>query len=188
VVRPCTGERVSGDATFLRHDGPRTYLALLDALGHGGGAHTIAQRGLDALEAPWASDPAEALKRLDHGLRGTAGAVGTAAVLDRSSGLVRAAGIGNVSLEIIQGSELRTRLVATAGILGQRMRTPRVQEFPLEDGNLLVLHSDGVSPEYGSKAYPQIRLQGCRAIARSLVRRYGTVHDDATCLVVRYRR
>ena len=42
-IRPCRGERVSGDLIVVEERGDHVFLALIDALGHGPSAHAIAE-------------------------------------------------------------------------------------------------------------------------------------------------
>jgi hypothetical protein len=187
VARPCTGERVSGDLAHCHRLEDRMFLAVIDSLGHGPRAHEVALRAAEVLKDPWGDDPGEILGRLHEGLRGTDGAVATVAILDVPTGRLRCAGVGNVSLVLMTDAAPRARLANANGVLGQRMRSVTVQEFVAADRDLILLHSDGVSSSFGAETYPQARYQSCRAIAKTLIRRFGRDHDDATCLVTRFR-
>jgi hypothetical protein len=52
---------------------------------------------------------------------------------------------------------------------------------------VLILYTDGISDRASFDDYPQIRYQTTSTIAETIVTRYGKSHDDATCIVGRYK-
>ena len=52
-------------------------------------------------------------------------------------------------------------------------------------GDLLVLHSDGITSRFEAGEYPQLAADDPATAARELVRRFGRSYDDAACIVAR---
>ena len=102
--------------------------------------------------------------------------------IDTSSGQSVFAGVGDTSTHIF--SKSHTRLVSGDGILGHQYRPGPVQGIRLQPGDMVVMHSDGVSG---------VRFEGIRKFARlsppvmakKTVLEFGTDYDDATCLVIK---
>ena len=59
------------------------------------------------------------------------------------------------------------------------------QSFAIGPGDVLVLFTDGVKERFELQDYPQLRYEGAKTIARTIVTRYGKDHDDAGCVVLR---
>ena len=76
------------------------------------------------------------------------------------------------------------RLVSVEGVLGQNMRTPPPQQLALQQGDTLLMYTDGVSDRFSREDYPAMASHAPTKIARNIVERFGKAHDDAACLVV----
>ena len=181
--RPCPGEYVSGDLALVEARGQHTMLAVIDGLGHGPEAHAVSQRAQQFLVAHWTTDVVATLSRLHESLRGSIGAVAGLAVIDRQSGKVDYAGVGNTSYRLFGSRSLR--LVSAAGNLGYQMRTPQLQSHVLGENDVVVMYTDGVKDRFDLEDYPQLVHQRPETVAQNVVERFGKSHDDATCLVVR---
>jgi anti-sigma regulatory factor (Ser/Thr protein kinase) len=183
-VRPCRGERVSGDLGVVERRGAHIFIAIIDALGHGRRAHEIAKRAAMFLRASWKPDLAQTMNALHEALRGTDGAAAGLCVVDVSAHAVRYVGVGNTVIRTLGKKE--RRVFSTPGTLGHQIRSPREQRLALESGDLLMLYTDGVKERFELEDYPQLRYQDARTIARTVVKRFGKDYDDASCVVVRY--
>lgn len=141
---PFAGADFSGDAWAWVRSGDRTTLMLADGLGHGSEAARASTAAVEELRH-WARlPPAEALRKLHTALAGTRGAAVAVAQLDTWTGLLRFAGIGNVSARLREGDRWRS-LLSRPGIVGvHRPHTVREDEFPWTAGSLLILHTDGL--------------------------------------------
>ena len=185
AIRPCMGELVSGDAVVIRPLEHGLLLAIVDVLGHGVEAHALTHV-IDAYLARYASaDVAGVMTRLHQHLKGTRGAAVGLCAIDADSGVVNYAGIGNTVIRRFGSAE--TRLVSQDGVLGQNMRTPRPQSLQLESGDLIVLYTDGISYRFSLDDYPGALRHPPGEVAGNIVQRFGKDHDDAGCIVVRYK-
>jgi serine phosphatase RsbU (regulator of sigma subunit) len=183
-VRPCRGERLSGDAVIIRPLQQGLLVTIVDVLGHGPEAHELTGV-IDAYLNRFASaDVSGLMRRLHQHLKGTRGAAVGLCAIDSASGRIEYAGIGNTALRRFGSTE--TRLVSQDGVLGQNMRTPRPQTLQLEPGDLVVLYTDGVSDRFTVNDYPGVLHHAPQQVASNIVQRFGKDHDDAACIAVRY--
>ena len=185
-VRPCLGERVSGDTVVIEQTDGLLFLGVVDALGHGPQANAVANQAERFLCRHWGGDVLETMHRLHCDLKGTIGACAGLCVVDKLKREVRYTGVGNTVLRTF-GSRA-TRLISTDGIIGVRFRTPAVQTIPLNASDIMLLYTDGVSDRFDIEQYPQILYHSASAIAHAVVDRFGKSYDDATCLAMRHGR
>ncbi len=184
-VRPCRGERLSGDAVMIRPLEQGLLIAIIDVLGHGPEAHELTHVIDKYLASYGSADVSGLMTRLHQHLQGTRGAAVGLCAIDAASGRLDYAGIGNTRIRRFGNAE--TRLVSQDGVLGQNMRTPRPQTLQLEPGDVVVLYTDGVSDHFTTDDYPGVRHQAPQQVARNVVERFGKDHDDAACIAVRYK-
>jgi len=184
LVRPCYGERLSGDAVVVRPLEQGLLVAIVDVLGHGPEAHELTQVIEPYLARYGTFDVAGLLTRLHHHLKGTRGAAVGLCAIDAAKGRIDYVSIGNTALRRFGKAE--TRLVSQDGVLGQNMRTPRPQTLQLDPGDLIVLYTDGVSDRFTTDDYPGVLLHAPKEVASNIVGRFGKDHDDAACIAVRY--
>lgn len=182
--RPCFGERVSGDTALAVALDSHLVVVLIDVLGHGAEANDLAKEMAQYVDSHPVTEALSMIFNLHERFKGSRGSVGGCAVLDANSDVVSFAGVGNVSFRIL-GPSQSVMLPVSPGIIGGQMRTPTIHRARLQAGELLLGCSDGVAEGFQVDDYPQIFSHGVWAVARSVVRRFGKDHDDATCLVVR---
>jgi len=161
------------------------FVAIVDVLGHGPEAHELTHV-IDAYLARYGTSEVSGLMmRLHQHLKGTRGAAVGLCAIDAATGRIDYVGIGNTAMRRFGKAE--TRLVSQGGVLGQNMRTPRLQTLQLEPGDLIVLYTDGVSDRFTSADYPGVLHHAAKAVASNIVQRFGKNHDDAACIAVRYK-
>jgi anti-sigma regulatory factor (Ser/Thr protein kinase) len=184
VVAPYPGEVVSGDA-WAAHESPEAMSVIVaDGLGHGEHAAEASRVAVEAFRRHAGLAPADLLARVHEALRPTRGAAVAIAGVDQRRGVVRFAGIGNVYATIVSGGATRS-LVSHHGTAGGVAR--RIQEFtyPWSAGDLLVLHSDGITAHWKPDAYPGLTQRDPALVAGVLYRDHARARDDATAVVVR---
>jgi len=185
AIRPCSGELVSGDAIVTVAGDSETLVAIIDGLGHGPEAHRAAETAQHFLETSTERDVVALMAALHEHLRGSRGAAAGICVVNERTGAVRYAGIGNTVIRRFGCQE--TRLVSRDGILGENARTPSLQEMKLERGDVLLLYTDGIKDRFSLDDYRGVLFEEPAEIARTMVERFGKDHDDAACIVLRYR-
>ncbi|WP_214401779.1 ATP-binding SpoIIE family protein phosphatase [Pseudonocardia lacus] len=187
LTRPITGETACGDAYLIRHDGERTLLLMCDGLGHGPIAAAASQRAVAALRGqPWPVGPDRAVATLHAALSGTRGAALAVAELDPVAGVVRLCGVGNIAAAVVH-REAKRSAVSMPGVAGVRMRAVRTFEYPLPEGALVVLHSDGLTGRWGPSRIDGLFTRSPLVVAAALLAEAGIRHDDAGVVVARAR-
>jgi anti-sigma regulatory factor (Ser/Thr protein kinase) len=176
------GESVSGDSWRLAIDGARTSVLVADGLGHGPQAAEAAQAAAEAfVESPFDA-PELLLERAHQRMAGTRGGAVAFARHD-GQGLLRFAGIGNISACLVN-EEASRGLASHPGIVGAQFRKAHVFDYPRADGQLLVMHSDGLQSRWRLGDYPGLSQRHPGVIAALLHRDYCRGRDDATVMVL----
>ena len=184
MIRPCLGERLSGDAVVIRPLEQGLFVAIVDVLGHGPEANELTHV-IDAyLTRYGTADVSGVMMRLHQQLKGSRGAAAGLCAIDTATGRIKYAGIGNTAMR--RFGKVETRFVSQDGVLGQNMRTPRPQTLQLDPGDLIVLYTDGVSDRFTSDDYPGVLRHAPKEVASNIVQRFGKDYDDAACIAVRY--
>lgn len=183
AVRPADGFAVGGDAVVAGSVGDRIVLVIVDVLGHGPEAHAVASKLEGMLARPECNDAAALLGLIEAALAGSVGAAAAVATLQSEDGSGVYVGVGNTVARIFGRNE--RRLVSVDGVVGHARGAPRPMEFRLGAGDVLVLHTDGISSRFAGTEYPQLPTEDVQVSARELIRRFGKTYDDAACIVAR---
>ncbi|MEV4275977.1 ATP-binding SpoIIE family protein phosphatase [Actinoplanes xinjiangensis] len=185
LTRPLNGETVSGDAYAVREIDGRRQLLLSDGLGHGGLAAAASQEAVRGfLRAP-AVPPAQVVEVLHRTLGHTRGAALAVAEPDPSAGVVRYAGLGNISGMVLAPDGSRRGMVSMPGIAGHQRRQIREYDYAFAPGAIVVMHTDGLVDRWNLADYPGLVTHTPEVIAATLLRDAGTRRDDAGVLVAR---
>jgi negative regulator of sigma-B (phosphoserine phosphatase) len=187
--RPMQGQDVCGDVATVHLSDSRCVLAVIDGLGHGPEAARAATLAAEVVEQHQ-SEPPDALLSLSHRqLRYSRGAAATVAIIDRPSGTLDWLGVGNVDGVVVRADEdARPRthgVFLRGGVLGDRMpRLHRPEPTPLEDGDCILIATDGVRGDLAAAARSDLDVD---VLARRILDAYGIPEDDALIFVARYR-
>jgi len=172
-----------GDSWYLAFRGQRLTALVLDGLGHGVEAEEAALAGRDA----FAREPFAAADRLIADMheamsRTRGGAVGIAQ-FDAASDSLQFTGIGNIAASLISPEKTRG-LTSHPGIVGAQYRKTQTFDYAAVNGNLLILHSDGLQSRWNLRDYPGLVHCHPAVIAAVLHRDFSRGRDDVTVLVV----
>ena len=185
-VRPLPGRVLGGDLVCIRATPERIRAAVVDILGHGARAYAFGGEVRAALDRELASahSIASVLRELDTEFRRGLGFAIALVEVD-AGGAARFCALGNV-LGRLAGPDRNLRLVSRDGAVGSgRTRPPAETELRLEPGEVLVLHTDGVTARFELADDPRLLACSAQEIAETVVGRHGRPHDDAGCLVIR---
>ncbi len=174
------GDRVCGDVAAVFPIATGKLLCLADGLGHGERAMAAAEQACAYVGANTDRSLDGLLRGLDQELSGSRGAAVSLLVIHLDARKVQFAGIGNVELRAV--SPTRIAPPTMPGIVGQRIRTPRVWDYPLTVGDILALTSDGISSRYDLAVFADLTAQ---RIADGILLKHRKSHDDACALVAR---
>ncbi|WP_454042676.1 ATP-binding SpoIIE family protein phosphatase [Cellulosimicrobium sp. Marseille-Q8652] len=179
VMRPMTGQSVCGDAFAVRTDDGVTSLLVADGLGHGPLAATASGSAVRAFLAAPAGPPAALVQRVHGALGGTRGAA--VAVAQPTGTTLRYAGLGNIA-GAVHGARTRG-LVSHPGIAGSHGRALRETTYPLAAGDVVALHSDGLTARWSLADYPGLASRSPLVVSGVLLRDHAVRRDDA-CVAV----
>lgn len=180
VSTPRSGEIVNGDGVVVRREGSTVLLAVIDALGHGPRAAEAARCALDVLEScALDRDVLSLVTQVDEGLRGTRGASALLCLVKGAA--LEGCSVGNVDLRT---DGIRLPFIQTPGVLGLRLRKPRVWSGTLAGRTRLAVYSDGVSSKFHLDQFAEFSTtDACHAIFE----RHRRSHDDATLLLADFQ-
>ena len=186
--RPLEGERRSGDVALLAPYDGGALVAAIDGLGHGAGAADAAEAAADVLREHPDDEPAHLLERCHRALARTRGAVMTLAWFDVREGRLYWTGVGNVEGRLVRaagGPNAPTEGALTkGGVVGYNLPSVRVTSTDLEDGDVMVLVTDGIHSGFARA----IAAGGAaQEIADRILAQHAKGSDDALVIVVRYR-
>ncbi len=180
VMLPMAGQGHCGDGWVLSRYG---LVAVIDGLGHGLEASLAARRAEASVDA--VSDPHRAIEVMHEALRGTRGAV-VMAVQPGSDG-VQFAGVGNVSATLL-GMDRQTSLHSAWGVVGSGAPIPGVHHAAWSPGDVLLLHSDGLSGATAAFQSRHLRYVAPALAAAVVLRDATTKLDDQTVVVLQCPR
>ena len=181
--KPLVPDEGSGDCGFVVEQEQSLFIVVLDVLGHGEKAFELALKCEEFLREHPVEDPCLVLQALHEYIRGSRGAAVALTLVDRRTGDVCYAAVGNITARLF-GIHYR-RLVNQDGVVGFRMPTVRPQYFTLSNSDVLMLYTDGVREHIAEGNYPGIRTNSTQTIAHEILRRFGKGTDDACCCVLK---
>ena len=135
-------EAECGDIGVLKEFSNKVFIGIVDVAGHGRAAHQVAVTCEKFLEKNYKKDLVQLMKEFHEEIRGSRGAVACLAHLNLETGELRYVGIGNVMIRKFGTSSVKA--IPRSGIVGYSMPSPREEVMQLNDGDVLVVHTDGV--------------------------------------------
>lgn len=190
-IRPCIGERVSGDtAVIIEQKNRLLAIAIIDALGHGYNAHLVARSAENYLQENWDGDVCDTMLCLHKHLKGSLGAAVGLAILDSKTNQLSYTGIGNTVIRILRQQDKKDssqKLYSVEGIVGENIPHPTEQTIQLKQSDLVLFYTDGIKERISPEEYPTIFSDDVMTIAKKMVRLFGKNYDDATCIALRIK-
>jgi anti-sigma regulatory factor (Ser/Thr protein kinase) len=174
----------NGDAVVLRQWEGCALAGVIDGLGHGPLAQRASQTARQYVEHHF-DQPLESLFRgVGRTCRATRGVVMALARFDMTRQKVALASVGNVEVCLIDG-KVRSNIIVRRGILGLNAPNPVITEFPWNPTNILIIHSDGLSPRWQWDDFRESAHETSGIIARQMLRKLGRIEDDASVVVIK---
>jgi anti-sigma regulatory factor (Ser/Thr protein kinase) len=186
ATRACPPLTVNGDAFVIKRWDASALVSVIDGLGHGQYAHRAAHAARQYVETHF-DQPLDAIFRgVGRTCRATRGVVMALVRFNFEGHGIRFsfASVGNIEVRLL-GGPAREHFIIRRGILGGNAPNPRVTEHRWEPGNVMVLHSDGVTHRWGLEDFPDLAAESATTIAQRLLRTLAKAHDDATVVVVK---
>jgi negative regulator of sigma-B (phosphoserine phosphatase) len=190
ALQVCQGEVLSGDHYVTCQMPNRMFIAVLDGIGHGPEAARASHMAASVLEAH-ADESILSLFSLCHDeLIDTRGVVMTLAILDLVENTVAWLGVGNVRACLLRADKTSLHsteeLLTYGGVVGHQM--PPVLVFsvlPICAGDILILVTDGISPDFLRSVYPG---KSAYHIANDILATHSRTTDDALVMVAKYQK
>ncbi len=184
VCTAMPGEQVSGDRWACKAEAGRECYLVVDGLGHGLHASEAAGLAVECFNSATALDATAMVRQMHGHLRSTRGAALAVICFNHDRHVATYCGVGNISGRLF-GPTRVTHLVSHNGTIGHQARQISAFDYPFGEGDLLVMHSDGISTHWSLDAYPGLLQAAPPAVAAILHRDFNRGRDDATALVVR---
>jgi len=178
------GKLVSGDAYLFWQDQASTLVALIDGLGSGSAANKAALLAQECIMENRQVPLPNLLKLCHQKLRSTRGAVMMCMRVNHLTNQVSFAGVGNIGVRVFSDTPIKP--ISRNGIVGFRMTNVREFSYPYTQGDVFILHSDGISTRFiVDEKWVRDPNADLQEIAEDIVENYGKIDDDVTIIVVR---
>jgi hypothetical protein len=157
-------------------------MAVIDGLGHGPAAREAAAIAAGILQG--SRHPLTGIiPEIHRQLMGTRGAVLSVVRYDMESGLIKYAGIGNITTYVINKGQVRI-LMSAEGFLGSRLPSFREYGLAAEEVEQIIMVSDGVGAIPGRDLL-KISWQRAQDMAETIGQQWGLRRDDETVIVLK---
>jgi len=184
VCIPIEGETQCGDIWAVREDAEGLFLLLSDGLGHGVGAAEASEQAAQIFWAMPGREPASVLEAQHAAMRASRGAAVLVARLNATASTLKCTGVGNIAGLVLGGQKSRG-LVSMNGIIGHQVYKIRTFDYVCEPGEVMILHSDGLTSRWKLEEFPGLLNRSAAVIAGMIYKKYKRGKDDAAVLVVR---
>lgn len=184
------GQAESGDRYVIVPLPEGTLVAVVDGLGHGRGAANAAERAAEVIQSCRSGEPlGELVQRCHEQLFRTRGVVMSLALFDGERGFMTWIGVGNVEGRLLsRGRQYKTvpqNLILRAGVVGVQLPALAAAALPLKRGDVAILATDGISPDFAEDI--DIDIDGALdTLAARILATHRKGTDDALVLVVRF--
>lgn len=184
--RATPGQTVSGDLHLVQPHERGVLLAVVDGLGHGPEASRAAATAVEALRRQPGDSVHALTKRCHAALTRTRGVVLTLATLDTTDHTITWCGVGNVEARLFRhdsGGLTPENALLRGGTVGSQLPVLYASVIPVNPGDVLILASDGIHPDY---EYDLPLKSPPQRIADHVLDKYYKGTDDALVLVARF--
>ena len=187
VKRALEGEKVCGDAYFIKAFENKVLITVIDGLGHGPDAAVAANTAVEYIKNNYKKGLTDMIEGCHKEMGGTRGAVIGIALIDLENSILRYTGVGNI--EVMVKSRTVFRPISINGILGYNLHQVKETEFPFNPGDLILLHSDGISKRFDlNLCPPEFLEQHPQTIVERIMAEFGSKRDDLCIVTARENR
>ena len=177
---PKPGETECGDGFFCKQTKHYIKLFLGDGLGHGKEAAFAVKKAIEACKLCYEESPVENLRFINHAVKKTRGLVATIAIFHIKECKWSICGVGNISTRIL-GGNLSKNHSPYNGIVGLNMpRTMSDQQLDYEQGQMLIMCSDGIKSKWDLMRFPGILRHDLSLLNAALFKDFARNTDDVS--------
>ncbi|MCE3238577.1 MAG: Stage sporulation protein [Gammaproteobacteria bacterium] len=187
ICVPMAQEEVSGDAwsTYTMADNTQLFM-LVDGLGHGPDAYLAASEAVKIFNEKSHASLTDILLAQHTALKKTRGAAIAIIKIDPLCQQATYLGVGNISGTILTSLK-HYSMLSYSGIVGHQFRTIHEMKYPFNSKSILVMHSDGLSHQWGKIYSGELLRQSPATIAGILYRGFKHKRDDTSVLVAKVK-
>jgi len=183
IKSPLNNDVYCGDTGIVKVFDDKVFFGVIDVLGHGKEAHDLAKICVEFLAVNLHLELAGMMEALHQQLRGSRGAVASLCRLDPDKEILSYVSVGDTLVRKLNND--KSRIFSNQGIIGYQLGSLKERTMPMNDGDILLLHTDGL-PSHFDPWEDDILKGDARTIAGTLIARFCKKHDDALCIVLRY--
>lgn len=180
TLRNCKGEKVCGDAFEYVSNGDHITMAVVDGLGHGTGAAKASAAFIESFIDNSSKSLSAIINKATDDIARTRGVVAALLRFDAVKKNLIFCGVGNIELTAVSDKPIRP--ISTVGIIGRKIRKILEFQYALQPGDLIIVHSDGISGKFDIHNYKHLELP---ELTQTVVNDWGKDNDDATCVAIR---
>jgi len=179
------GQTTCGDHCLARELSRGMLFAVIDGLGHGPEAAIAAHAAVETLQHCAYEPPVVLIKRCHEAMLSTRGAAMSIASISTATNTLAWMGVGNVEGLLVRSDpDLPSeKLLLRSGVVGYQLPFLQDDVIALNDGDLLILTTDGVDNNFEDHLDVHAPLS---AIAERILSTSNKGTDDALVLVARY--
>lgn len=169
-----------GDMYYFQQSQNGLLFTLIDGLGHGEMARHAAVETVSSIKLNSSLPIKEMAWKVHRDIRSTRGCVafiGRISLLDRT---LECTNIGNITCKLYTDDKVQP--ISRPGILGNNLKKVFVNAIGLDEGDSLVLCSDGVSSRF---ELDELDADEPEDQTKEIIHKFSHSHDDASALIVR---
>ena len=183
LSRPYPGMGVNGDDYYVKKFKDRCIFSVIDGLGHGLEAHLVSKLVSKIINENTHKSIDDILITINTEISDTRGAVAAILLIDTIKKEFQYSAVGNIEFRYILHGKTE-RFISTNGILGaSSINKVRVHRKSYEKNAIITMCSDGIQNKWDSASYSGKDLSNPSVFARSVLKDFGKMNDDATVLV-----
>ncbi len=177
----------SGDRHLVEPLPDSVLLAVVDGLGHGEEAASVAEIAVATLKRHAREPLLHLLKQCHEDLLGTRGVVMSLAFIDAPNNTLSWLGVGDVEGVLLRNDVFAGRpleyILLRGGVVGYRLPPVKETVLTLRRDDTLIFATDGIHREFVESL---ARREPVQAMADRILAKFGKQTDDALVLVARY--
>lgn len=183
--RPKPNESTNGDTFIIKNIYGATLVGVIDGVGHGVLANHAANAARQYIERHAESPLQDIFRGVERACSATRGVVMALVVLDWKKSTFRYASVGNIEAKIFSYKHEKPKFLVRRGIVGKQAPSPVVTENNWHSGDMLVLHSDGISAHWNWNNFASYLNHPAQVISEEIFNVMQKNHDDATIVIVK---
>lgn len=127
--------------------------------------------------------PEKLFEGLNRSLKGVLGAAGGICRFNLKTNEMTWIGVGNVHMKTFSNDK---NFICQDGIIGEFKRELRIQKNSFSPGDVFLFASDGVTTNFQLKDFPQWKTMSPKALATTVVKKFGSDKDDSSCAIIKF--